>query len=638
MKVSLKKRILVSTILLFFLVMGVSISITYYFSAKALKQDAAERLSTIAKSRAELIDLWIGHMKTVVDMSSMSPICKSALEEGSDEARKQASVQLAAEVKKNPMLARITLFDAKGDTVTSSNPELAGKINVVDRPYFKKAMKGELNVSNVYIARTTNIPAFGVAAPVRDGDKIVGIVLGISNLSQLSEEVNSMHVFHSGYIAVMDSTGLVFVHKEKSLAGKLKLGDYDFGRQMLDLKHGQFIYEFQNQKQMAFLDQCRSNDWIVMAIVPYKEIVQDANRIAFINVVLLVAALLFVVAVLYMIVHSITRPIHRITAGLHEGTEQVASASMQVFSASSQLAEGASQQAAAIQQTSSSLEELSSMTRRNADHAQLANQLLEQTTQTADRTNDTMIDLTACMADITSASEETQNIIKDIDAISFQTNLLALNAAVEAARAGEAGAGFAIVADEVRNLAVRTAEAAKNTAGLLETTVDKVKGGAVLIDKTSQEFYDMAVNVSKIGELISEISAASNEQAQGIAQISQAVSEMNEVVQKNVSTSNETAAASEQMTAQAEALRAYKGDLEILVHGARGAKGEEDAQLPKASLSGELRSYPGYRSKGTTNGRLSGGTYDEIDEIGLRGEIKELEADSPRSRRQLPSF
>jgi methyl-accepting chemotaxis protein len=194
-----------------------------------------------------------------------------------------------------------------------------------------------------------------------------------------------------------------------------------------------------------------------------------------------------------------------------------------------------------------------------------------------------MGDLTESMKEISGASEETAKIIKTIDEIAFQTNLLALNAAVEAARAGEAGAGFAVVADEVRNLAMRAAEAAKNTANLIEGTVKKIKNGSDTVSKTNEAFSKVATQAKKVSELVGEISAASQEQAQGIEQINKAVAEMDKVTQQNAANAEESAAASEEMNAQAEVMKGFVGDLMALVGGRGNGAGSASAPLHDGS-------------------------------------------------------
>jgi methyl-accepting chemotaxis protein len=184
-----------------------------------------------------------------------------------------------------------------------------------------------------------------------------------------------------------------------------------------------------------------------------------------------------------------------------------------------------------------------------------------------DEANQAMKELTQSMQEITLASEETGKIIKTIDEIAFQTNLLALNAAVEAARAGEAGAGFAVVADEVRNLAMRAAEAAKNTSSLIESTVKKIKNGSGIVEKTNQAFQRVAQGSKKATELVGEIAAASNEQAQGIGQINKAISEMDRVVQQNSASAEESASAAEELNAQAEQMKGYVEELVTLIGG-----------------------------------------------------------------------
>jgi methyl-accepting chemotaxis protein len=283
----------------------------------------------------------------------------------------------------------------------------------------------------------------------------------------------------------------------------------------------------------------------------------------------LVIALVVGVLAAFFITRSITKPVNRIISGLNEGSDQVASASGQVSSASQSMAEGASEQAASIEETSSSMEEMASMTKNNAENAGTADGLMKEANQVVATANDSMERLTVSMKDISQASEETSKIIKTIDEIAFQTNLLALNAAVEAARAGEAGAGFAVVAEEVRNLAMRSAEAAKNTAQLIEGTVKKVNDGSQLVTTTNDAFTKVAQSTAKVGDLIAEISAASREQSGGIDQVNIAITEMDKVVQQNAANAEESASASEEMNAQAEQLRDYVNDLVVVVTGKR---------------------------------------------------------------------
>jgi CHASE3 domain sensor protein len=278
----------------------------------------------------------------------------------------------------------------------------------------------------------------------------------------------------------------------------------------------------------------------------------------------------------FWVTRSITKPIGRVVEGLTEGSDQVASASGQVSSASQSLAEGASEQAAGIEETSSSMEEMSSMTKKNAENAGQANTMMADTSRVVEEANQAMKELTNSMNEISVASEETGKIIKTIDEIAFQTNLLALNAAVEAARAGEAGAGFAVVADEVRNLAMRAAEAAKNTANLIEGTVKKIKNGSEIVSRTNEAFTKVATGAKKVGELVGEIAAASQEQSQGIEQINKAVAEMDKVVQKNAASAEESAAASEEMNAQAEQMKAFVQELVIVVGRRRNGNGGVD--------------------------------------------------------------
>lgn len=263
----------------------------------------------------------------------------------------------------------------------------------------------------------------------------------------------------------------------------------------------------------------------------------------------------------FWLIRSICKALERAISGLNYSTEQVASASGELSVSSQSLAGGASMQAASLEETSSSLEELSSMTKQNADNARHVDSLMQESRQLVDTATVFMSDLNQAIDDIAKASEETSKIIKTIDEIAFQTNLLALNAAVEAARAGQSGAGFAVVADEVRNLAMRAAEAAKNTSTLIAGTTGQIGQGSELVAQATEAFNAVVDNATKVAGLVGEIAAASAEQANGIEQLNKTVAQMDGVTQANAAKSEETASSSQQLYAQADQMKAIVLDL-----------------------------------------------------------------------------
>ena len=240
---------------------------------------------------------------------------------------------------------------------------------------------------------------------------------------------------------------------------------------------------------------------------------------------------------------------------VNRSAEQVSAASNEISSGSQQLAEGANEQASSIEEISASLEEIASMTRQNSDNAKQAKSLSGEAREAADTGIETMGRMNDSIEKLKNSSDETAKILKTIDEIAFQTNLLALNAAVEAARAGEAGKGFAVVAEEVRNLAQRSAEAAKNTGALIENAIQNSNECVVISGEVASSLEKIVQGARKTNDLVSEIAAAANEQTSGVDQVTIAVNQLDKVVQMNASNSEESASAAEELNGQATELR-----------------------------------------------------------------------------------
>jgi len=292
---------------------------------------------------------------------------------------------------------------------------------------------------------------------------------------------------------------------------------------------------------------------------------------------------------------SVSRQLGLVARSLNENSENVLSAAASLSTSANYLSEGASEAAASLEETSASMEEMSEMTSQTASNAGQAKSLADEAVSNVEKANVSMNSMVGSMTDISSKGEQIQKIVKMIDEIAFQTNLLALNAAVEAARAGEAGAGFAVVADEVRGLARRAAEAASNTASLIDETILKIKDGTGLVEQMNGDFRKLAAAVREVTALVSGISAASDEQSRGISGVSQAVVQLDHVTQRNAANAEEIAAAAEELTAQADAMEAVVKSILSIVKGARAAESGARTTLGVPPARGPVPAALSYR-------------------------------------------
>ncbi len=450
----------------------------------------------------------------------------------------------------------------------------------------------------LYTAGGRSVLMTSLVVPIHTtgNDTFVGAVGVDIDLAMLAKTVATLKVGHSGYVALVSNGGKYVAHPKPERNGKPLVESDPWAQPHLDeIKRGE---AFMSESYSATLNDVSyriavpvqlgesTMPWAAIATAIRGEVLATATYTRNLVIAIGGAVLLGVLVVVWWLARVLARPIQRVAATLGDGSEQVASAAMQVASASQAMASGASEQASSLEETSAACEELSSMTKRNADHAVVARALASETRAAAEGGTKDMRELTVAMTDLKESSANVAKIVKTIDEIAFQTNLLALNAAVEAARAGDAGAGFAVVAEEVRRLAQRSAQAAKETASTIETTIATSERGYEISGRVAASLEGIVAKARGVDDVVGQIATASGEQTQGIGEINGALGQMDKTTQQAAAQAEETASASEELSAQASTMEEAVRELLAVVTGKAQPSSirESDTRRPAAPM------------------------------------------------------
>jgi methyl-accepting chemotaxis protein len=514
--------------------------------------------------------------------------------------------------KEYPVFTQIRFLDTQGnELINLTNGEFSDKLgNRASTDWFQacaKAQTGEIVNTGCVISQNTQEPEMRLAMPIFLEGQFAGAAVLNVHWPAITAVVVEEKYGKTGYAYVLNDNGVVISHPKYSLKDNLNLTDPSQGElatlvrnEMLPGKSAIAKYVFQETEKYAFYTPLRvgAKTYCFVATCPVSELMDTVNAIrtessdAFSRAVVTFLSAGGIIAILgallgLVFAARLARSLDEISALLDEASEKVMSASVNISEASQRLAEGSTQQASSLEESSAALAQLAAQAKDNASGATQVRNLTLSSQKVVENTSSAMHQTVESMHGIQESSHQIFGIIKTIEEIAFQTNLLALNAAVEAARAGEQGKGFAVVAEEVRNLAQRSADAARNTAQLISASVEQANMGADVVEKAAEGIHQIDESTGTVATHVLKIASASSEQSEGIGQINDAVAQMDKVTQAVAASAEEAAAASLELAAQADQMLAIVHKLDRVVKGSSRGNGRTPVTV---SLQGEVDS------------------------------------------------
>lgn len=568
---SLRRKLLIPTAIIFIICLGASNLFSYLNSKSAYEKLTNQQMLQTAAAISVQVDTFIKDIMLNFVYWSEDATMVAVVQGLLGESVVDAANALLLKIKKDyGYYEQMMVADLSGTVIAASQADMRGA-SIAGNLSFTQALKGKMYLSEVRKHPESKHPVFSISSPLKLNGDIAGVVLGIADLNYFNRRfIASARVGNRGYAFLTNKEGLIIASPHDAhIFSKTIRPDAGkpFAREKNIIRHMQ-----EGKEMISAFHHYDYLGWNIGVSIEAGEVTAPLKRIGSVNLLIALMSILLALALLTWLILSLLAPVSRVVMGMTGLGKELGSVSDEVLSSSRSMAGSSERQAAAVENSSASLQKISAMIQQNAAHAGHADSIVKESEKIMSLAAASIRQLNGSMEEISKASSETRDIISTIDNIAFQTNLLALNAAVEAARAGDAGAGFGVVANEVKNLAMRVTGAARNTAAIIKETVEKIDAGSETVTAASKYFQKLTESSAAVGNLVLEISENSAAQSRGIVQMNAAVADTESIVRENTAHADASLRISQKMKHQAENMEDFVRELEKLMGNSSSGK------------------------------------------------------------------